>query len=295
LAYYTTFSIAPLLVIAIAVAGLVFGVDAARGEIVGQLRQLMGEEGAKAVEALLASVRFSGENLAATLISGALLLVGATGVFCELQDNLDRIWRSPRSLNKGIWGFLRARLLSFGMVLGIAFLLLVSLTASAALAAFAKFWRPYLGAWEIVAHGLDIVASLALVTLLFAMIYKIMPRPRIDWHDVWTGAFMSALFFSIGKVLIGLYLGRSSFSSMFGAAGSLVVMLVWVYYSAQIFLLGAEFTRVYSHTCGSRCDNESASAEGAVVKSAEFRAPLTGPRRNADRATSLAHAPDRMA
>jgi membrane protein len=253
LAYYTMFSIAPLLMIVIALAGLVFGVEAARGELLGQLQQLMGEEGAKAIESMLASVRFSGESIPATLLSGGLLLVGATGVFCELQDNLDRIWRAPRSLANGIWALLRARLLSFGMILGIAFLLLVSLAASAALAALGKMWRPYFGGWELMAHMADIVLSLAMITLLFAMIYKIMPRVRIAWTDVWTGAFLSAVFFSIGKVAIGLYIGKSSFSSTFGAAGSLVVMLVWVYYSAQIFLLGAEFTRVYSHTNGSRC------------------------------------------
>jgi len=267
LAYYTMFSIAPLLMIVIAVAGLVFGADAARGEISGQLSQMMGEDGANAITALLASARFSGENLVAAATSAAALAVGATGVFCELQDNLDRIWLAPRSLHRGIWVFLRSRLLSFGMVLGIAFLLLVSLVVSAGLAALGKVWRPYFGGWEMLAHAADIAVSLALVTVMFAMIYKFMPRVRIDWRDVWTGAFLSAALFSIGKVLIGLYIGKSSVASSFGAAGSLVVVLVWVYYSAQIFLLGAEFTRVYSHTRGSRCQDGSASAEGAVVRS----------------------------
>ena len=267
LAYYTMFSIAPLLLIVIAIAGLVFGADAARGEIVGQLTQMLGDEGAKAIAAMLSSARFSGENVVAAATSAVVLAVGATGVFCELQDNLDRIWRAPRSLNRGIWMLVRSRLLSFGMVLGIAFLLLVSLVVSAALAGLGKLWRPYFGGWEILAHAVDIAVSLGLVTVLFAMIYKFMPRVRIDWRDVWTGAFLSALLFSAGKILIGLYLGKSSVASAFGAAGSLVVVLVWVYYSAQIFLLGAEFTRVYSHTRGSRCQDGSASAEGAVVRS----------------------------
>lgn len=255
LAYYTMFSIAPLLLIVISIAGFVFGADAARGEIVGQLRTLMGDDGARAIQSLLESVSQPGESLAATLFGLALLLIGATTVFAELQDDLDRIWRAPeRNQRSGLWGLLRARLLSFGMILGIAFLLLVSLVASAALAVLGKWWGPLFVGWEAVAHAVNIIVSFALITVIFAMIYKIMPRVQIRWHDVWIGAAVTSLLFAIGKFLIGLYIGKSGVTSGFGAAGSLVAMLVWVYYSAQIFLLGAEFTWTYSNTYGSRKD-----------------------------------------
>jgi membrane protein len=253
LAYYTMFSIAPLLLIVISITGYIFGAEAARGEIFAQLQNLMGEEGARAIESLIESVSQPGKSLTATIIGVVLLLIGATTVFGELQDDLDRIWRAPgRDKSGGLWSLVRARLLSFGMILGIAFLLLVSLVASAALAALEKWWGPLFVGWEIFAQVLNLVVSFALVTAVFAMIYKIMPRVHIRWHDVWIGAAVTSLLFTIGKFLIGLYIGKSGVTSGFGAAGSLVAMLVWVYYSAQIFLLGAEFTWIYSNTYGSR-------------------------------------------
>jgi membrane protein len=244
LAYYTVFSIAPMLVIAIAVAGLVFGAEAARGEIVEQLRGLMGEQGAQAVEALVQSAAKPHEGIIATAVAVCVLLVGATSVFVELQSALDRIWHAPEKTREGLWAMLRSRLLSFGMILGLGFLLTVSLVLSAVVSALGKVWGPYLGAWLLVAEALNFVIGLGLVTVLFAMIYKLMPNVPVRWRDVWTGAAVTALLFTIGKVLIGLYIGRSGVTSSFGAAGSLVVLLLWVYYSAQIFLLGAEFTRV---------------------------------------------------
>jgi membrane protein len=246
LAYYTVFSIAPMLVIAIAVAGLVFGAEAARGEIVEQLRGLMGEEGAQAIEALVRSAAKPHEGIAATAVAVCVLLVGATSVFVELQSALDRIWHAPEKTREGLWALLRSRLLSFGMILGLGFLLTVSLVLSAVVSALGKVWGPYLGVWLILAEVLNFVIGLGLVTVLFAMIYKLMPNVPVRWRDVWTGAAVTALLFSIGKVLIGLYIGRSGVTSSFGAAGSLVVLLLWVYYSAQIFLLGAEFTRAYA-------------------------------------------------
>jgi membrane protein len=254
LAYYTLFSIAPLLLIVIGVAGLVFGDDAARGEIFGQLRDLMGEEGAAAVERLLANASKPEGGMIATVTGTAMLLLGAMTVFGELQNALDRIWRAPaRKTASGWWNLVRSRLLSFGMILGIAFLLMVSLVISALLSALGKFWGTIFGGgWEAVAHGLDIAVSFAIVTLLFAVIYKLIPRVQVRWRDVWTGAAVTAALFAVGKFLIGLYIGKSSVASAFGAAGSVVVMMVWVYYSAQIFLLGAEFTWVYAHTYGSR-------------------------------------------
>jgi membrane protein len=255
LAYYTLFSIAPLLLIVISIAGLVFGADAARGQIFAELRELMGEEGAATVQSLLQSVNKPAQGLVATLIGSAVLLLGAMSVFGELQNSLDRIWRAPpRADASGLWSLVRSRLLSFGMILGIGFLLIVSLVASAAVAALGKFSADFLGAWAVFAEVLNFALTFAFVTAMFAMIYKLMPRVRIGWADVWLGAAVTALLFAIGKSLIGLYLGRSSFASGFGAAGSLVVLLLWMYYSAQIFLLGAEFTRAYARTHGSLRD-----------------------------------------
>jgi len=242
LAYYTIFSIAPLLVIAIAVAGFFFGADAARGEIFGQLSGLIGERGAGTIEAAVNSANQTGGGTFAAIAGIVTLLVGATTVFGELQSDLDRIWDSPKPEHAGLWGMLRGRLLSFGMVLGIGFLLLVSLVLSAALSALGHFWQGWFPGWEILAQVINFVVGFLVVTGLFAMIYKFLPRCDIGWRDVWIGAGVTSLLFSIGKLLIGLYLGKSSVASSFGAAGSLVIVLLWVYYSAQIFLLGAEFT-----------------------------------------------------
>ena len=251
-AYYTVFSLAPLFVIAVFIAGLVFGQEAARGEIMTQLSGLMGEQGARAVQGMLEAVNKPKEGIVATVIGIALLLVGATTVFGELQDALDRIWRAPaRGDGSGWLNLLRVRLLSFSMIMGLGFLLMVSLVASAALAALGKWWAPVFGGWAALAQGVNFLFSFVMVTVGFAMIYKIMPRVRVQWRDVWVGAAVTALLFAVGKHLIGLYIGKSSVASGYGAAGSLVVVLVWVYYSAQIFLLGAEFTWVYAHEYGS--------------------------------------------
>ncbi len=251
LSYYTLFSIAPLLLIVIAIAGLVFGDEAANGEIFGQLAGLIGEEGAKGVEAMVQAADEPKEGIIATVIGVVVLIIGATTVFGELQNALDRIWRAPvREQSSGWWNLLRTRLLSFGMILGIAFLLMVSLVLSAAVSAIGKWFGS--GGWEAVAHVLEIVLSFGLMTVLFALIYKYIPRVHIAWRDVWVGAAFTALLLAVGKFLIGLYIGKGSVASAFGAAGSLVVLMVWVYYAAQIFLLGAEFTWVYAHEYGSR-------------------------------------------
>jgi membrane protein len=253
LSYYTLFSIAPLLLIVIAVAGMVFGAEAARGEIFGQLRGLIGDQGAQAIEQLLQAADKPAQGTIATITGVVVLLLGATTVFGELQNALDRIWRAPaRVKTSGLWNLVRTRLLSFGMVLGIAFLLMVSLILSAAVSALGRWWGPAFAGWEIAAHVLEILLSFALSTVMFALIYKYIPRVRVAWYDVWIGAAVTAFLFAIGKLLIGLYLGKSGIASGFGAAGSLVVLMVWVYYSAQIFLFGAEFTWVYAHERGSR-------------------------------------------
>jgi membrane protein len=251
LSYYTLFSIAPLLLIVISVAGWFFGDEAVRGELTGALQGLMGEEGAKAIESLLAAASQPKEGIIATVIGVFVLLLGATTVFGELQNDLDRIWRAPqREEMGGVWKLLRTRLLSIGMILGIAFLLMVSLVLDAVLQALGKMWGNAL--WQWLAQLLNMVVAFGLTTTVFALIYKLMPRAKIEWHDVWVGAAVTALLFAIGKFLIGLYIGRSAVASTFGAAGSLVVVMIWVYYSAQIFLLGAEFTWVYAHSYGSR-------------------------------------------
>jgi len=253
LAFYTMFSIAPLLLIVIAVAGFAFGEEAARGEIYEQLGEMLGDQGALAVEGLLESVGKPGESALATFFGIVFLFIGATTVFAELQDAFDRIWRAPpRAGAAGLWNILRVRLLSFGMILGIGFLLMVSLVFSAAMAAMNAKWNPLFSGWATVAKSIELAISLLLATAVFAMIYKTMPRVRIDWKDVWVGAAVTSLLFLAGNFLIGLYIGRSSISSAFGAAASLVVVLLWVYYSAQIFLFGAEFTWAYCHKFGSR-------------------------------------------
>jgi membrane protein len=256
LSYYTLFSIAPLILIAVAVAGLIFGEKAARGEIFAQLATLTGPEGAAAVESLLENAnRSTGGGILATLAGFVLLALGAMSVFGELQNALDRIWRAPvKARESGWWKLIRVRVLSFGMVLGIGFLLTVSMILSAVIAALGKLWA--FPGWETLAHVVDVVLSFGLTSVLFAMIYKVIPRVPIGWRDVWIGAAVTAALFAVGKVLIGLYIGRSSVASAFGAAGSLVVLMVWVYYSAQIFLLGAEFTRAYAFSHGSRAEFE---------------------------------------
>lgn len=255
LSYYSVFSLAPLLLIVISVAGLVFGEDAVRGEVFGQLQGLLGTDASKAIEGLLASVSKPEEGIVASIIGVALLLIGATTVFGELQDALDRIWRAPaRDRSGGLWGLVRARLLSFGMILGIAFLLMVSLVFSAGVAAFGKWSSGVFGSWEVLAQVVNVVVGFLLTTGVFAMIYKVMPRVSVRWQDVWIGAAVTSLLFTVGRFLIGLYIGKSGIASGFGAAGSLIVVFVWVYYSAQIFLIGAEFTWVYANTFGSRRD-----------------------------------------
>jgi membrane protein len=252
LAYYTLFSIAPLLLIVIALAGLVFGEQAARGGVIDELRGLMGDDGARAVESLLASTNRDGSGVWATLGGSVVLLVGATSVFAELQNAMDRIWRvAAEPPSAGVWSWLRRRLLSFGMILGIGFLLMVSLLASAALAALSRWWAPVLGGAGLWSSIFDFVLSAFIVTLAFAMIYKWMPRVRLRWNDVWIGAAVTALLFTLGKQLIGTYLGHSGIASGFGAAASLVAMVLWVYYSAQIFLLGVEFTWIWARRHGS--------------------------------------------
>jgi membrane protein len=253
LAFYTLFSIAPILVIAMAVAGYVFGPHVAEAHVLEQMRGLLGDAGATAFQSLLSSAHQSGLKGVAAAIGVITVLVGATSVFGELQHTLDYIWKStPRDDSVAWWRVLRARILSLGLILGVGFLLLVSLVASAALAALGAWLGSFMAQWSVILPVLDIVLSMGLTTVLFAMIYKYVPREEIAWGDVWIGGLVTASLFTVGKLLIGLYLGRSSLSSAYGAAGSIMVLLLWIYYSAQIFLLGAEFTHVFTYAHGSR-------------------------------------------
>jgi membrane protein len=252
LAYYTVFSVAPLILIVISVVGLVFGREEARGEIFEQISGLMGAEGTRAVQVMLEALNKPRQGIVATVAGIVLLVVGATTVFGELQDAFDRIWRAPaRQTSNGMLDLVRVRLLSFSMIMGIGFLLIVSLVVNAALAALGEWWAPVFGGWAAVAQEVNSAFGFAIVTVGFAMIFKIMPRVSVQWRDVWIGALVTAVLFTVGKYLIGLYIGKTGIASGYGAAGSLVVVLVWVYYSAQIFLLGVEFTWVYAHEYGS--------------------------------------------
>lgn len=277
LSYYTVFSLAPMLLIVIAVAGLAFGEDAARGALFEQLNGMMGADAAKAVEGLLSNVRKPSQGILATVIGVVISLIGATSVFGELQDALDRIWRVPARESGGLWGLLKTRFLSFGLILGIAFLLMVSLVVSAAVSALGTWWGPLFGGWEVLAQTVTFVFGFAVTMAGFAMIYKLMPRVKVRWHDVWIGAAIASLLFSFGRFLVGLYIGKSGVASAFGAAGSLIVVFIWVYYSAQIFLLGAEFTWVYAKTLGS-LKGTPAGANPAPIRLSGARSDSLGPR-----------------
>lgn len=244
LAFYSILSLAPLLVIVVAIAGPVFGTAAAQGRLAEEIEGIVGREGGKAVEAMIVNADTPAAG-GMTVVGIVMLLVGAAALFGQLQEALNTIWRvQPRS-GQGILRFIRSRFLSFSLVIGTAFLLLASLVVSAALSALGD--ATTLWGASIWVHLLDNVASFGIIALLFAMIYRFLPDARINWGDVWLGAVLTALLFTAGKFLIGYYLGHSSTASAYGAAGSLVVLLVWLYYSAQIFLFGAEFTKVYSH------------------------------------------------
>lgn len=261
IAYYTVFSLAPLLLIVIAVAGAVFGRDAVQGEIVAQLQGLIGHDGALAIQGLIKSASKPADGLVAGGISVVVLIVGATTVFGELQSALDRIWQVPQGAKSGVLATLKARLLSFGLILGLAFLLMVSLVVSAGVAVIGRLAGGIVPGWEIALQLLNLAISLGITTVLFAMIYKLMPQARIAWRDVWVGAFVTAVLFNVGKLLISLYVGKTSVASSYAAAGSVIVLLVWVYYSAQIFLLGAEFTWVFANEHGSHAAPAAAVAQ----------------------------------
>lgn len=267
IAFYTVFSLAPLMMIVIGIAGFFWGEEAVRGELLRQVGGMVGENGAAAVEGVIrSSAEETEQGIAAAVASAVVLVVGATTVFAELQSALDRIWEVPESNKKsGIWNLLRSRLLSFGLVLSLAFLLLVSLIVSTMLSALGGWLGGLMPGWETLLQVVNIVVSFSILVVLFAMIYKFMPQAEVAWRDVWVGAMVTALMFEIGKLLIGLYVGKTAVASSYAAAGSLVVVLIWVYYAAQVFLLGAEFTWVYAKRHGSRKKRATTGMEHASV------------------------------
>jgi membrane protein len=252
LAYYTIFSLAPLLIIVVAIAGLAFGMQAAQGEIAGQIQGLIGRDGAKAVQSMIQSAHKPAHGVIGSLIGVFALLLGASGVFSEMQDALNSIWHVNPDSKAGVLNLIKERFLSFGMVLGIGFLLLVSLLLSTFLAAVVKYLGGIFPVLAVLLASLDFLLSLLSITVLFAMIFKLLPNIKIAWSDVWVGAALTSLLFTAGKFVIGFYIGKSVSASAYGAAGSLVVVVAWIYYSALLLYFGAEFTRVYARTLGSQ-------------------------------------------
>jgi membrane protein len=257
LAFYTLFSLAPILIMVLAIAGAIFGEEAARGAIFRELNGLVGPAGAEAIQLLLANARNPKAGVLATLTALGLLVIGATTVFGELKDSLDEIWEVPPAHQPGIILFIRSRLLSFSLILVLAFLLLVSLSVNAALAVLEKYLGGFWGDATYVMLAMTSAISFAVIAALFAAIYKLLPQVRLPWRDVWVGAIVTAGLFLIGKKLIGAYLGNNEFVTSFGAASSIIALLMWVYYSAQVFFLGAELTRQYALWFGSMSSRES--------------------------------------
>jgi len=252
LAYYTVFSLVPFLVVVIAVIGLVFGEVAAQSAILSQIAELVGEQTAAAIKDMIQRANQPSTGLFATAVAVATLLIGASGVFGQLQDALNTVWGVEPKEGRGVWGFIKDRFLSFVAVLGTGFLLLVSLILSSALAAFGKWFGGLLPLPEAVLQLMNFAFSFLVVTGLFALIFKVLPDAKVAWRDVWIGAALTSALFTIGKFALGVYLGKSNVASAYGATGSLVLVLLWVYYSAQILLYGAEFTQVYANRVGER-------------------------------------------
>lgn len=287
LSYYTIFSLAPLLIIVIAIAGFVAGADVVQQQIISQLRGLVGQEGAQLIDTMLNNARDLGTNILAIILGVGAIVLGATGVVGELKDSLNTIWNVTPKPGNGLFGTLRERILSFGMVLGIGFLLLVSLVISASLATLNASIRGYFQGWTIIAQMLDVLISFGSVTLLFALLFKFLPDARVTWRDVWIGAGVTALLFTLGKYALGLYLGSSGVATPFGAAGSLVILLVWVYYAAQILFLGAEITQVYANEYGAgvrpKADATKLSDAARVEQGTRAPTPPDQPKENLKR------------
>jgi len=252
LAYYTIFSLASFLIIVIAIAGLVFGSQAAQGQIAQQIQGLIGRDGAMTIQTMIQSAHKPAHGVISSLIGIFVLFLGASRVVSEMQDALNSIWHVNLETKSGVFNLIKERFVSFGMVLGIGFLLMVSLLLSALLAAVAKYLVDFIPAAAVLLESFDFLLSMLFITILFAMIFKFLPETKVAWSDVWIGAGLTSLLFTGGKFVIGFYIGKSVSASAYGAAGSLVIVVAWIYYSALLLYFGAEFTRVYAHTLGSQ-------------------------------------------
>ncbi len=250
LAYYTVLSLVPLLVVIITIIGFILGREVGQDYILEQIGNLVGPQSKETIKDMIQRASEPSTGIVATVVATGTLLFGASGVFAQLQDSLNSIWGVKPKEGRGLWGLIQDRFISFAALLGTGFLLLVSLVLSAALSAFGHWFGGWLPAPEVVLQALELLISLMVITGLFAMMFKVLPDAKVAWRDVWIGAALTALLFTIGKFAIGLYLGKSDVGSAYGAAGSLVIILVWVYYSAQILLFGAEFTQVYANKAG---------------------------------------------
>lgn len=304
LSYYTIFSIAPLLIIAIGVVGLVFGQEAASNQVFEQIRGLVGDEGAKAIQTMVQSAHKSDGGIWATVIGVGTILLGATGAFGQLQDALNTIWQVKPKAGQGIKGFVRIRITSFSLVLVIGFMLLVTLVLSALMAGLGTYLEGILPIPSVALQALNVLISFIVTALLFTLIYKVLPDVTVKWKDVWIGGVVTALLFSLGRFLIGLYLGRGTVGSAYGAAGSLVIILLWIYYSSQILFFGAEFTKVFANTLGSHIkpsphaepvseaarlnQGMEAKSTGSPVKAKE---PAKGPAKESGAVTAVVEAP----
>jgi membrane protein len=274
LAFYSVLSVTPLLIIAISIASLVYGEEAARGQILVQAENMVGTEGALAIREMLEHAQKPGSGMFATVFGVATLLLGASGVFGQLQDAMNTIWEVPAKEGNSIWNFVHARFLSFAMVLGTGFLLLVSLILSALISGSGEYLSGQIQGLEPIMHLATGLVTFLLVSILFAMIFKLLPDTRVEWEDVWIGAVLTAALFTIGKLAIGVYLGKSGLSSAYGAAGSLVVLVLWIYYSAQILFFGAELTQAYARRFGSRAIGEQQQSDQPAVSGKPHSSPV---------------------
>jgi membrane protein len=256
LAYYSVFSLGPIIVIAIAVAGFFFGREAVSGQVASSIKDMLGDTGAKAVQAMLVDAGRPREGIIATLLGLGALLFAAIGVVVQLKDALNTVWEVGETPGHGIWHFMRSYVASLAAVLALGFLLMVSLVVTAGLAAFGKYAAPFVQEWLL--HLISIVVSLSVISLLFAMMFKWLPDAAVDWYDVWLGAILTAVLFELGKSAIGLYIGKQGLESTYGAAASIIVVLIWVYYSSQIILMGAEVTHAFAKHRGSIKKREQA-------------------------------------
>jgi membrane protein len=262
LALYTLFSLAPMLVLIVAVVGIFYGAETVRELLLQQMSGLIGAEGSDAIKAILAGTEQHTDGVVAGVISGVIVLISATSAFAELKDSLDELWEVPKPEGSGVWLFLRERVLSFGLLLVLMLMLLASLGVSTALAALGNLWQGSGSGYEAFAQALSNVVAFVILTAVFAVIYKFLPATRIAWKDVFVGALLTAILFMIGKAAIGLYLGHGNFSSAYGAAGSIVALITWIYYSAQIFFYGSLFTHEYAFRIGSRNQDGSGTGTG---------------------------------